>query len=70
MTTSNTDYRMSHSACPVVYGSKLITNKFMNFVEQMNRYPCYADLKNKFFPPPQNNIDYKDPFQSSQILEA
>ena len=46
MTTSNTDYRMSHSACPVVYGSKLITNKFMNFVEQMNNSTDREQLDN------------------------
>ena len=70
MTTGNADYRMSHMACPVVYGSKMINNKLVNSIEQMHRLPCYANLTNKFYGPPHYHVDYSNPIDDGNILTA
>ena len=70
MTTGNSDYRMSHMACPVVYGSKLINNKLVNLMEQINRFPCYANLNKKLYTAPHYHLNYSNPVVNGKILTA
>merc|ERR1740131_886129 len=44
-----TDYRMKHIGCPVVYGNKWVSTKWINWSEQMNRLTCSTDLSAPMF---------------------
>ncbi len=59
---------MTHLGCPVLYGRKWIANKWIRSNEQMNRFPCNADLNNKLYPPSHLHIHYDNPLHDSKIL--
>lgn len=61
-------YRMIHMGCPVVYGNKWIANKWVNWREQMNRFPCHLD--HQHFPHHHHYIDYSKTEFAKQILRA
>ena len=58
--------RMLHMGCPVVFGNKWIANKWVNWKEQMNRFPCH--IQHNMFPHHHHNVHYDDPLHSQKIL--
>ena len=61
---------MKHVECPVVYGNKWVANKWINRNEQMNRFPCAANIEKRMFDAPHRNVSYTNPLHSNMILSA
>ena len=39
-----------HGGCPVLVGSKWITNKWVGYLEQWQRWPCGREHEDRFRP--------------------
>ena len=44
----NTDSRMHHLGCPVLYGNKWIGNKWIRWEAQMKRFKCFRKRGENF----------------------